>query len=157
MFKRPEVTNFFQEVNKLKKKHSRLTKAGLLAEKISEHSLSIKSILSEYQTDNVTNYEIERVIRTLRGLFLDISISNTDGEADSISVLLPSNLPLYSLVVFALIPSMFSVHVYVRPNSILQENNIITRIYEALELDVVSGIKARINGAGYAVFLGTKL
>jgi len=137
MFKRPEVTNFFQEVNKLKKKHSRLTKAGLLAEKISEHSLSIKSILSEYQTDNVTNYEIERVIRTLRGLFLDISISNTDGEADSISVLLPSNLPLYSLVVFALIPSMFSVHVYVRPNSILQENNIITRIYEALELETL--------------------
>jgi acyl-CoA reductase-like NAD-dependent aldehyde dehydrogenase len=137
MLRHPEVANFFQKKDKLKKKHLRLTKAALLADKISENSLIIKMILSDYQTDNVTVYEIERVIRTLRGLFLDVNISNADGMAGLISVLLPSNLPLYSFVVFALIPSMFCAHVCVRPNSILQENNIITRIYEALELETL--------------------
>lgn len=49
--------------------------------------------------------------------------------------MLPSNLPLYSLVVFALIPSFLSKHVYVRPNALLQEHNIISRIYDELELE----------------------
>lgn len=132
-----EIISFFQETTKLKTKHIRLTQATLLAEKIREHALTLKSILSDYQTDDVTTYEIERAIQTLRGLPLDENIANTDGKIDLISVLLPSNLPLYSLVVFALIPSLFSSSVCVRPNSILQENNIITRIYEALKLEML--------------------
>jgi lysyl-tRNA synthetase class 1 len=85
---------------------------------------------------------------------------------ESIVVLLPSNLPLYSLVLFALIPSIQSTRVYVRPNSILQEQHIIPQLSECLDLETIfpsieiinkdhAGILPFIQSASLVVFTGS--
>jgi acyl-CoA reductase-like NAD-dependent aldehyde dehydrogenase len=107
-----------------------------LLEKIREKQPILRHILSTYQTHEVTTYEIERSIRTLAKLVENTSIDSPQ-TIDSIVVFLPSNLPLYSLVLFALIPSIQSSCVYVRPNSILQEQHIITQLSECLNLDAI--------------------
>ena len=79
--------------------------------------------------------------------------------------MLPSNLPLYSLILFAVIPSFLSKQVHVRPNSLLQECNIISRIYDELELETLTpevnilntdraGFKQALKDANLIVFTG---
>lgn len=116
-------------------------KAKLLTQKITEKAETLKKILSDYQTYDVTNYEIERSIKTLGGLSENIMYLGTSGKIESAAIMLPSNLPLYSLVVFALIPSFMSKSVFVRPNSLLQERDIVTRLCDALDVETLfSGV-----------------
>jgi len=141
------------------------TEALKLIRMIRMKSENLNQILSDYQTYNVTEYEIERSIRTLRGIHENYTYLNTNEKINSIAVMLPSNLPLYSLIVFAIIPSFLSSHVNVRPNSLLQEHNIISRIYDELELNILfpnisiintdhSGFKQHISEANLVVFTG---
>lgn len=141
------------------------SKADRLSRKIYETSDQLKNILSDYQTYNVTEYEIERSIRTLNGLHENSIYLESQETINSAAVMLPSNLPLYSLVTFALIPSLQAKSVYVRPNSNLQECNIISRIYDVLNLDELfpgikivntdhAGFKKHIREADLVVFTG---
>lgn len=137
-----------------------------LRRKLLEKSHMLKEILAEYQPFDVTSYEIERCIRTIEGLHENSLYLNDPASIDSIAVMLPSNLPLYSLLIFAIIPSFLSKAVYIRPNAILQELNIISRIYGELELDerllpnikVIneehSGFEKYVREASLVVFTG---
>src|SRR5580700_4690146 len=120
-------------------------KANQLAEKIVEKSKQLKLILSDYQPQNVTDYEIERAIRTLRGLHNNGKYF-TEEKIDSAAILLPSNLPLYSFILFGIIPSFLSKEINVRPNTLLQVNDIISRIYNELELASLFPNISIING-----------
>jgi acyl-CoA reductase-like NAD-dependent aldehyde dehydrogenase len=111
------------------------SKAKELSKKITEKAESLKTILSDYQTHDVTCYEIERSVRTLAGLHENGMYLGTGEKIDSAAIMLPSNLPLYSLVLFGLIPSFMAKSVAVRPNSLLQEHDIVTRIYNDLGLE----------------------
>lgn len=106
-----------------------------LAEVLTRKSESIRRILAEYQTDNVTDYEIERSLRTLREM--NVNTVSLNERIDAIAVMLPSNLPLYSLFIFVIIPSLLSQRVYVRPNSILQQYDTISRLAIELELNTL--------------------
>lgn len=132
---------------------------------ITRKSAEIHSILSTYQTHSVTDYEIERSLRTLEKVMCDKTLVSS-GKTDNIAVLLPSNLPLYSLVIFGLIPSRLSTVVYIRPNSILQEQNIISQLYDCLEIEKLlpavqiinenhEGFRKYISDASLVVFTGT--
>lgn len=136
-----------------------------LSRRIMEAADTLKKILSDYQTHDVSCYEIERSVRTLEGLHENSAYLGIDETIDSAAVMLPSNLPLYSLVTFALIPSFLAKVVNVRPNALLQENNIIARIYHALNLDELfpgvsiintdhAGFKKHIRNANLVVFTG---
>lgn len=140
-------------------------KMAQLKKKLEEKSEEIKAILTDYQTLNVSEYEIERCIRTIDGLHENEHYLNAGCKIDSSAVMLPSNLPLYSLFVFAVIPSILSHSVYVRPNSLLQDKDIISRLYKVLELDTLfpevtivnedhAGFKKHINEASLIVFTG---
>lgn len=142
-----------------------LARAKQLANKILEKTKNLKEILSDYQTHNVSCYEIERSTRTLNNLCENSAFLDTHERIESAAVMLPSNLPLYSLIVFAIIPSFLSNHVNIRPNSLLQENNIISRIYDELELDIFApqvniinmdhaGFKPYLKDANLIIFTG---
>lgn len=112
-----------------------ISKAHDLVEKINQQSGALKTILSEYQTHCTTDYEIERSIRTLKGINNNIQYLASDKTIASAAVVLPSNLPLYSLVVFGLIPSFMAGEVNIRPNALLQEKHIVMRMSEILNLN----------------------
>ena len=125
----------------------------------------IHTILSTYQTHHVTTYEIDRSIRTLNELTFDTTLIPLRSSGP-MAVLLPSNLPLYSLVIFGLIPALLSEAVYIRPNAILQEHDIISRLYDCLTLDRLfpsvhiinenhEGFKKYIAAAQLVVFTGS--
>jgi acyl-CoA reductase-like NAD-dependent aldehyde dehydrogenase/predicted nucleotidyltransferase len=132
---------------------------------IARKSADIHQILSTYQTHIVTDYEIDRSIRTLAQLKLDKTLVS-HGVTGPIAVLLPSNLPLYSLIIFGLIPSLLSKAVFIRPNSILQEQNIISQLYDCLDIERLfssvqiinenhEGFRKYISDANLVVFTGT--
>jgi acyl-CoA reductase-like NAD-dependent aldehyde dehydrogenase len=107
--------------------------SNMLADRIEENNDDIFAVLRDYQLDNVTHYEIERTIRTLR----NIAVLNeylSKGKIGTASVFLPTNLPLYSLFVFALITAFQCERVIVRPNSIMQESNVISRLVDRLRI-----------------------
>ena len=146
--------------------HTIYAKAQKLTQKIEEKAENLKAILTDYQTEEVACYEIERCIRTLKGLEQNGAyLQNNNKKITSTAVMLPSNLPLYSLVVFGLIPSLLSQQNYVRPNSLLQELNIISRIADELELETLfpdvtilntdhAGFKPYIKNADLVIFTG---
>jgi aldehyde dehydrogenase (NAD+) len=122
-------------------------------------------ILSDYQPRNVTEYEIDRCLRTIDGLDNNDKYFSIGKKIDSMAVMLPSNLPLYSMFIFAIIPSLLSKEVNVRPNSILQEQDIISRIYDELGLENLfphvqiinqdhAGFENCIKSADLVVFTG---
>ncbi len=135
-----------------------------LSNKIEEKFEQLAEILSSYQTYEVIHYEIERCIKTLNNI--EKNFDFFEGQLiDSISLMLPSNLPLYSLVIFALIPSFLSQNVYVRPNSVLQEHQVISKIFDELELDAIfphvkicnvdhAGFETHIKDSSLVVFTG---
>jgi lysyl-tRNA synthetase class 1 len=156
-----EVLEQPKKIDALEQVYSR---ASQLALKIRQKSDKLKSILVDYQTRAVTDYEIERSISTLQGLHYN-EVYFTGGKIDDIAVMLPSNLPLYSLILFGVIPSLLSKNISIRPNSLLQEHDIISRIHNELELgssfsniEIVNcdheGFKPYIKNANLVVFTG---
>lgn len=136
-----------------------------LKAKLETSKQTLLAILNDYQPQDVTKYEIDRCLKTIDGLEENAPYLATDQQIDSIAIMLPSNLPLYSLFVFALIPALLSKAVYVRPNAILQEQNIIQRLYEELNLEALfpqvkiinqdhAGFKRYIKEADLVVFTG---
>jgi acyl-CoA reductase-like NAD-dependent aldehyde dehydrogenase len=107
-------------------------KANKLADTIKAKANALRAILSEYQTHETTDYEIERSIRTLRNLS-EIS-SHLNHQTDSVASVLPSNLPLYSLILFAVMPAAIAEEVNIRPNTLLQQHAVVSRLSDALGL-----------------------
>lgn len=112
-----------------------LAQAQALALHINNQSDGLKKILSRYQTHHTTDYEIERSVRTLNNIEKNMIYLGQNKKIGSAAIVLPSNLPLYSLVIFGLIPSFMCQEVSIRPNSLLQEKNIISDISEILSLN----------------------
>ncbi|GHM58500.1 MAG: hypothetical protein sL5_06390 [Candidatus Mesenet longicola] len=89
-------------------------------------------ILIQYEPYNVARYEIERCIRTLNDI--DKNQQYFKEKVDTISVFMPSNLPLYSLVLFTLIPGFIAEELYVHPNTTLRQLGIIRNLYDILKI-----------------------
>lgn len=78
------------------------------------------SILTRYETFATAEDEIERSIRTLRGLHQERPhIENV--KIDSLTTFQPINQPLYALVLFGIVPSLMVQTVMVRPASLTSE------------------------------------
>ena len=129
------ITHFFSWSMLPTKYQEISSKTMQLADQIGKNNDLLRAILSDYQTHHTTDYEIERSIRTLKGIDHNMDYLASDKTIGSTAVVLPSNLPLYSLVIFGLIPSFMSQEVSIRPNTLLQEKNIVPRIAEVLNLN----------------------
>ncbi|XGA08819.1 MAG: aldehyde dehydrogenase family protein [Wolbachia endosymbiont of Xenopsylla cheopis] len=89
-------------------------------------------ILIQYEPYNVARYEIERCIRTLSDI--DKNQQYFKEKVDTISVFMPSNLPLYSLVLFTLIPGFIAEELYVHPNTTMRQLKIMQNLYDILKI-----------------------
>lgn len=100
-------------------------KVNELATLIEINKDEIVSILANYETHTTAKDETERSLITLRGLGKEMARVKTVKKANIISTFFPINLPLYSLILFAVAPSYFAGIVYVRVSghigSVLQE------------------------------------
>jgi acyl-CoA reductase-like NAD-dependent aldehyde dehydrogenase len=86
-----------------------------LASKIAEKKDVLMSILCTYETNETALYEIEHSIKTLQGFSKEFSNIDFSKQYGNISTFFPINLPLYSLVLFAVAPAAFARKVRVRP------------------------------------------
>jgi acyl-CoA reductase-like NAD-dependent aldehyde dehydrogenase len=89
-----------------------LATAHAAADFIEEHRLGILAELTRHESHEAAEDEIGRSVEALRHLHREHA--NLGAAVDSISVFLPINLPLYSLMLFAAIPSLLAKDVAVR-------------------------------------------
>lgn len=89
--------------------------------KIQDNQPVLIRLLSEYETYATATDEIERAISTLKGATDEFSTIEEPLGGLTITTFFPLNLPLYSLVLFAIMPSAFAKSVYVRPPEVMRE------------------------------------
>jgi acyl-CoA reductase-like NAD-dependent aldehyde dehydrogenase len=115
----PEYSDFFKNCNNL---------ADLIDAKKSE----LHRHLQAYETFDVIEDEIERSTTTLRGMVQEIGGIFNPQKDLNISTFFPLNLPLYSLVLFGIAPSVFSKNVFIRPPEVMYE--ILDILWKVLEI-----------------------
>ena len=104
-----------------------------LAERITARQNDLLELLSEYETHETVHDEIERSTETLHGIKQEMQ-SISDPLSDlTIATFFPLNLPLYSLVLFGVAPSIFSNHVYIRPPEVMHD--ILAKLWDLLDIN----------------------
>ncbi|MBU2578310.1 MAG: aldehyde dehydrogenase family protein [Patescibacteria group bacterium] len=88
-------------------------------------------ILLEYESYETACHEIDRTLKCLNNIKTEEKYL-IYGNVNSISTFFPLNLPLYSLVLFAIVPSFMAKNVFVRPPILMQE--ILGKISKRLNL-----------------------
>jgi aldehyde dehydrogenase (NAD+) len=106
--------------------------ANKLADRINEKRDELISILCTYESYETAIYEIQHSIKTLKGFSREFSNLDFSKKYGNISTFFPINLPLYSLILFAIAPSAFAKKVRVRPPAIV--NDILEKIVKVLNL-----------------------
>jgi aldehyde dehydrogenase (NAD+) len=102
------------------------------ADILDSRSVDIFELLKTYETYDVVQDEIARSINTLRGLESEMKNITNPKINLNISTFFPLNLPLYSLVLFGIAPSMFSNKVYIRPPEVMHE--ILNKLWNLLDI-----------------------
>lgn len=99
----------------------------------SKKGKDIKDLLISYQPVSVTQYEIDHCVYTLENIRTIKKYLKNQAYID-ITAFLPSNLPLYSLLLFVIMPSFISRSVVLRPNTALIEKCAIGELFNILRL-----------------------
>ncbi len=109
------------------------------AENFAEHLIQnrelIHSILNKYQSFDLIDDEIRKCTETLRNMS-DLK-PYYSGQVDLITCFLPLNLPLYSLLLFAVMPSYQAKKVVVRAPSVFRE--LFDELYKKLSMEKFIG------------------
>lgn len=105
----------------------------------SEFAVFIKSkqselvdLLCRYETHDAAKDEIERSIEALEHVKEELEVIENPLSDLKIATFFPLNLPLYSLTLFAIIPSIYAKSVFVRPPEVVGE--ILNEICKLLEI-----------------------
>lgn len=104
--------------------------AQMLAQQIEQKQEALIEILLEYESYVTALDEVVRSIKCLRNIAVEREYFIR--QIGGVSAFLPLNLPLYSLILFGVIPSFFARHVYVRPPVFAR--GIVRRIHDLLNL-----------------------
>jgi len=88
----------------------------VIADRIRQRRPEIEEILLEISDRRAVNYEIEAALATLQGAPAEVT-RHAPAPVESISVFLPSNVLLYSWVLYAAVPLLYAEHVHMRPAS----------------------------------------
>jgi acyl-CoA reductase-like NAD-dependent aldehyde dehydrogenase len=87
----------------------------LLAQRVLEHRHELFEILAAVDNHHGAKYEIEQVIKTLRGVKLhELDYLKQISGVKNIAVYGSTNIPLYTLVLHAIIPASTGAHVWFR-------------------------------------------
>ncbi|HSW99848.1 MAG TPA: aldehyde dehydrogenase family protein [Patescibacteria group bacterium] len=104
-----------------------------LAELISSQETALVALLSGYETHEAAEDEIMRSLDALQGVRAEMTAIQTPLQELNIATIFPLNLPLYSLVIFGIIPSVFANKAFIRPPEIMQ--SLLTQLWEILHID----------------------
>ncbi|MHC2185354.1 aldehyde dehydrogenase (NAD+) [Rathayibacter agropyri] len=91
-----------------------------LADTIEEQRSQVLGILTAISTRKAAEYELDAAVAALRGAGREV-IAHRPPEVETIAVFLPSNVVLYSYVLYALVPSLYASRILIRPASHVQE------------------------------------
>ena len=115
-----ELTDFYDQTQQL---------ATFIADQKSE----LIKLLTKYETHDAANDEIKRSIETLSGVEKEFSEITKPHNNLTIATFFPLNLPLYSLVLFGIIPSAFAKNVYIRPPQVMEQ--ILHELWDLLHIN----------------------
>ncbi len=90
------------------------------------------NVLLNYESYETTRSEINNSIKTLNNLDKEIKYISSI-ECNSISVFLPINLPLYSFVLYSIVPAFMSKNVFVRIPDLLSKT--LDDIFNVLDIE----------------------
>ncbi|MDZ7786505.1 MAG: aldehyde dehydrogenase family protein [Candidatus Saccharibacteria bacterium] len=108
------------------------SKAEKLAELIKARETELQKLLQRYETRDAADDEIKRSIETLKGAERELSLLKKPLSNLRVSTFFPLNLPLYSLVLFGIMPSAFAQKVFIRPPEIM--NDTLKQLWDLLEV-----------------------
>jgi acyl-CoA reductase-like NAD-dependent aldehyde dehydrogenase len=103
-----------------------------LANLISDKEADLLLLLSQYETHEAAKDEITRSIDALKGVRAELLVIEKPLQDLSIAAIFPLNLPLYSLIIFGIIPSAFAGNLYIRPPEVMHE--ILASLFEILDI-----------------------
>lgn len=95
-------------------------KSNKFADFIKSIKEELIEILLEYESYETACHEIDRTLKCLYNIQTEGKYL-AYGNINSMSTFFPLNLPLYSLMLFAVIPSFMAKNVFVRPPLLMQE------------------------------------
>ena len=97
-------------------RHTRdfIVQVDKLREIIERDQEQLIDLLLQYETYATAKDEIKRSLATLCGLEKELSKTKSTKKVSTVSTFFPINLPLYSFILFAVVPSYFANTVYVR-------------------------------------------
>ncbi len=90
-----------------------LVAASEFAAHLKERRQEILAVLTQQESHETAIDELERSVLALRGLHREMN-NLREAHVGDVSAFLPINLPLYSLVLFAAVPSLMADRVFVR-------------------------------------------
>lgn len=105
---------------------------ALLADHIDAKREDFHDILVPYQTYEVVEHEIKSAISSLRNIEVEYKGFEQPRDKVTASCFLPVNMPLYSLILYAVLPSYYFETLYVRPGMSLCQY--VPALVEKLEL-----------------------
>lgn len=91
-----------------------------LADVIETRRDELLAVLTEISTRKAAEYEMDAAVAALRGAETEVA-AHRPPRVSTIAVFLPSNVVLYSYVLYAVVPSLYASRIVIRPASHVRE------------------------------------
>ncbi len=114
------------------RKNQYLNDCSKLAERIKANEIELIDVLTDYETHDAARDEIMRSLEALEGMPAEIEAIEDPLENLTISTIFPLNLPLYSLIIFGVAPSVFAKNIYIRPPEVMHD--ILGKLWKVLNM-----------------------
>ncbi len=111
------------------------SKLELLQKNIIKNSDNIYSCLRDYESKATVKDEIERSLSAIDGVNAEFADINDIRYELTLATFFPLNLPLYSLVLFAVIPSILCKRIYIRVPAQMRET--ISSLISVLSIETI--------------------
>ena len=129
----------------------RITALQDLVRMLTERRAEVLRILTEVSNHRTASDEIDASIEALEGAVAEV-IRYAPPAVDQISVLMPSNIPLYGYVLYLVIPSLYSRRLVFRPSRSIEDQT--RKLHELLSAE--HGLPIVLDSSGQREFMTTQ-
>lgn len=129
----------------------RITALQDLVRMLTERRAEVLRILTEVSNHRTASDEIDASIEALEGAVAEV-IRYAPPAVDQISVLMPSNIPLYGYILYLVIPSLYSRRLVLRPSRSIEDQT--RKLHELLSAE--HGLPIVLDSSGQREFMTTQ-
>jgi acyl-coenzyme A synthetase/AMP-(fatty) acid ligase/acyl-CoA reductase-like NAD-dependent aldehyde dehydrogenase len=129
----------------------RITALQDLVRMLTERRAEVLRILTEVSNHRTASDEIDASIEALEGAVAEL-IRYAPPAVDQISVLMPSNIPLYGYILYLVIPSLYSRRLVFRPSRSIEDQT--RKLHELLSAE--HGLPIVLDSSGQREFMTTQ-